>query len=133
MGILDFFLLVLICYDILLTRYYSGQCPEERPEFGSPCPHPDVTCYYGNQTCCGEVMARYQLECVGGRWRGFHIDTVCMIDPPPCPTNTTIPSCACLEVYQPVCGVDGETYSNTCKAGCGGAEVQCQGECPCQE
>ena len=36
---------------------------------------------------------------------------------------------ACIEIYQPVCGCDNKTYSNTCFAGINGLKSWTEGAC----
>merc|ERR1711892_1367015 len=113
------------------TEAPADLCPDERPGFGSACRLPEMTCDYGKQTCCGESIAEYQMECRAGEWNGYYIDTVCMDAAHVCANTTTEPSCICPAVFSPVCGADGQTYSSACKASCGGNKVACEGECPC--
>ena len=47
----------------------------------------------------------------------------------PCQLSDKDEDIACIEIYQPVCGCNNQTYSNSCYAGRDGVTSWSEGEC----
>ena len=69
----------------------------------------------------GEEVTKYKFEVYN---IGFERDQYDDYQDKPCTVHLD---------YWPVCGVDGETYPNLSSIGCKGVEVECEGDCPCDD
>ncbi len=94
----------------------------------TPCPPPPDGCGYvdGSACECGRLVCEDAL-CAAPCGDGFGCDrcaSVPMCVVPPEPAGRICPG-----IYAPVCGCDGNTYSNGCVAGDAGVGVMHDGEC----
>lgn len=113
------------------TTCQSGQCKA-------------CSCTTVPSPVCGTDGKTYTNSCVASCQRvGVSCKGSC-----PCATNPTCQSdtdckagtscqngqckaCTCSPTSSPVCGSDGTTYTNSCKASCQRVGVSCKGSCPC--
>ena len=80
---------------------------------------------------CGEDGQTYSNSCMAN---AADVEEECDGE---CPcaeedgTDSSDDDIFCTALFEPVCGSDGNTYSNSCFAGKEGVSVECDGECPC--
>ena len=115
-------LLLVICAAILPVRAVIGQEPTPLPPEGEAC-----TMQY--DPVCGVDGRTYSNDCMA-RVAGTEVATMgeCLqaeADTEARPELAT----SCPEVYEPVCGLDGNTYANECFAAEAGLEEVTPGVC----
>ena len=108
---------------LLSPPHHTAQHPLTlvlRPAGRPPRPQPEGDCCPAETRCCGggciDLETAMVVRCTA--------DSCCPL---------LKPGCFCPTVFDPVCGVDGADYSNSCVAGCSRMKVACKGTCPCKD
>jgi len=111
----------------------DGACPSTLCREASDCPE-GMLCGVGSgvgcegyaQGCVGVCLRELACDEDGGCAAGYF-----------CQDGRCQSRCACSRVYEPVCGVDGQSYDNACVAACAGIDVVKLGRCceavPCSQ
>ena len=109
----------------------------DNPDTPDDCPEPGKVCGEDGNTydsACEASRAHVRVDHEGECGTACFFDTECAIGEL-CNDQGRCEPTDCPEVYEPVCGADGNTYDNACAAQVQHVRVESQGECapPCSQ
>lgn len=109
----------------------NGTCEAEEPCNGdADCGGAGTSCIDG---ACANVCGGFAgFACPDATtfWCDYGNDNNCLDGTADALGTCRIKPEACIEIYEPVCGCDGQTYSNACFADMAGVNTRSTGECP---